>query len=91
MRTVARAPLAISLGPTSSLAIGLLRARGLIALSLLVGEHRNVEALAAAEVGSLPGGRLADQHEAPAGRLELVAGAIQLDRVLLAENSAVVT
>jgi hypothetical protein len=41
-------------------------------------------------VCGLAGGALADQSDARAGRLELLAGAVQLDRVLLAENSAVV-
>jgi hypothetical protein len=49
-----------------------------------------VQALLAAEVGGLARGGLADQNDARARRLELLASAIQLDRVLLAENSAVV-
>jgi hypothetical protein len=36
-------------------------------------------------------GELADQDDPRAGRLELLPGAIQLDRVSLAINSAVVT
>jgi hypothetical protein len=44
----------------------------------------------AAEVCGLTRGGLADQSETRAGRLELLASALQLDRVLLAENSAVV-
>jgi hypothetical protein len=42
-------------------------------------------------VGGLARRRLTDQNEPRAGRLELLPSAIQLDRVLLAENSAVVT
>ena len=42
------------------------------------------------EVCGLARGGLADQGETRAGRLELLASALQLDRVLLAENSAVV-
>lgn len=38
----------------------------------------------------MAGGRLADQREPRAVRLDLVPGAIQLDRVCLAESSAVV-
>lgn len=49
-----------------------------------------MQSLAVAEVGSLARRRLADQNEPRAGCLELLASAIQLDRVLLAENSAVV-
>ena len=33
--------------------------------------------------------RLSDQHKTDAGRLELTPGAIQLDRVVLAEDSPV--
>jgi len=49
-----------------------------------------VQSLLVTEVCGLARGGLADQSETRAGRLELLARALQLDRVLLAENSAVV-
>ena len=67
-----------------------LRACGPVADSVLVGEHRQLDPLAPAELGGVARSRLSDQHETDAGRLELTPGAIQLDRVILAENSPVV-
>jgi hypothetical protein len=49
-----------------------------------------VQSLLVTEVCGLARSGLADQSEARAGGLELLASALQLDRVLLAENSAVV-
>jgi hypothetical protein len=69
---------------------GLPSPRGPVALSALVGENRDVQVLAATKVRGLLGRRLADEDEPRAGRLKLLASAIQLERVLLAENSAVV-
>jgi hypothetical protein len=49
-----------------------------------------METLAAPEVGRLRRRRLADEEEPGAGRLKLLPSAVQLDRVVLAEDSAVV-
>ena len=67
-----------------------LRAGGLVALALLVGEHRQLDPLTTAEVRGVPGRQLADQYHIRACGLELLPGAIQLDRVRATVNSAVV-
>ena len=67
-----------------------LRACGSVADPLLVRKHRQLDPLAPAELGGVARCRLADQHEAGACGLEITPGAIQLDRVILAEDSPVV-
>ena len=67
-----------------------LGAGGLVAGPRLVGEHGQLDPLAAAEVGRVARGQLADQDQVDAGRLELLTGAMQLHRVGLAIDSAVV-
>ncbi len=67
-----------------------LRAGGPVADPLLVGEHWQLDPLPPAELGGVARGRLSDQHEIDAGGLEITPGAIQLDRVILTENSPVV-
>jgi hypothetical protein len=57
---------------------------------MLVGQHRKLDPLSAAEVGGVARGCLADQDERNAGGLEVGAGAVQLHRVVAAVSSAVV-
>ena len=63
---------------------------GPVADPLLIGEHRKLDPLPPAELGGVARSRLSDQDETDAGCLELTPGAIQLDRVILAEDSPVV-
>ena len=65
-------------------------AGGPVADPLLIGEHSKLDPLSPAELGGVPRGRLPDQHEIHAGGLEITPGAIQLDRVILTEDSPVV-
>ena len=67
-----------------------LRPCGLVAGPPLIGQDRHLDPLPATEVCSVPGGELSDQREAGARRPKLLPGAVQLDRVRLAINSAVV-
>ena len=61
-----------------------------VARAMLVGEHGELDVLPSPEVGGVPGRQLTDQDQVRACGLELLSGAVQLDRVRLAVNSAVV-
>jgi len=67
-----------------------LRARGPVAGAVFVRQHRQLDPLAASESCGLPRGCLADQDQSRAGLLEVTAGAVQLDRVILTVDSPVV-
>src|SRR5579864_305075 len=67
-----------------------LRPGGAVGAAVLVGEDGEIDVLTAAEMGGVARRELADQDERGARRLELIPGAIQLDRVRLAIDSAVV-
>ena len=67
-----------------------LGADGLIARPVLVSQHGQLDLLATPEVRGVTRAQLADQDEVGARRVELFPGAVQLDRVSLAINSAVV-
>ena len=62
----------------------------LVARSILIREHCRPELTPPAEVCGVPRGQLPDEDEAGARRLDLLPCAIQLDRVRLAIDSAVV-
>jgi hypothetical protein len=67
-----------------------LRPRRSVAGPVLIREHGQGDLLPAAEVGGVARRRLPDQHQVRAGGLELLTGVVQLDRVCLAVDSAVV-
>lgn len=60
-----------------------------IAGAVLVGQDRELDLLAAPEVGGMSGRQLTDQHDVRARCAKLLASAVQLDRVCLAIESAV--
>ena len=84
MRPCRDAPGAEQLGHARDLCAG-----GPVADPVLIGEHGKLDPLPAAELGGVARSRLADQHEPDAGGFEIAPGAIQLDRVILTEDSPV--
>ena len=67
-----------------------LRAGGLVGPPVLIGENRQFDLLATPEVSRVARGQLSDKHEVGPRGLELIPSAVQLDRVRLTVDSAVV-